>query len=148
MSEEKKDRFGQKLVPCELCGEDTPMTGTKRCDRCWELEKRIRDDPRLAINILANLPVAAAQANALLVDIYNPEEGPKLPVTIEFNKLAILIRPQGYGDCCSDDGAGTPILIENRKGVPHLCVWADINREDAGYTISLEQAAEKLRKER
>lgn len=33
---------------CEWCGKETPMTGTKRCDRCWELERRIEADPKLA----------------------------------------------------------------------------------------------------
>ena len=39
-------------VPCGLCGTPTPMTGTKRCDRCWELESRIHGDPALAQKIL------------------------------------------------------------------------------------------------
>lgn len=40
-------------VPCGLCGLPTIMTGTKRCDRCWELERRIESDPDLARWILA-----------------------------------------------------------------------------------------------
>jgi hypothetical protein len=40
-------------VPCELCNTPTPMLGTKRCDRCWELEGRIHGDPELARRILA-----------------------------------------------------------------------------------------------
>jgi hypothetical protein len=28
------------------------MTGTQLCDRCWELEKRIKADPELARRIL------------------------------------------------------------------------------------------------
>lgn len=30
-----------KHVPCETCGRPTPMTGTKRCDGCWEFEHRL-----------------------------------------------------------------------------------------------------------
>lgn len=44
-----------KTVPCGICGRDTPMLGTKRCDRCWELENRIHMDPDLARKILKNL---------------------------------------------------------------------------------------------
>lgn len=40
------------LVPCALCGRMTPKGGTRRCDRCWELESRIEDDPNLAMDIL------------------------------------------------------------------------------------------------
>lgn len=43
-------------VPCELCGTPTPMLGTKRCNGCWELERRIRMNPELAARILAALP--------------------------------------------------------------------------------------------
>lgn len=39
-------------IPCELCGRPTLFLGTKRCDRCWELEMRIRNDPLLALKIL------------------------------------------------------------------------------------------------
>lgn len=42
-------------LPCELCGAPTLMTGTKRCDCCYELEGRIRAAPELAQKILANL---------------------------------------------------------------------------------------------
>ena len=43
----------EETVPCELCGKPTPMTFTKRCDPCWELEQRIHSDPALARKILA-----------------------------------------------------------------------------------------------
>jgi hypothetical protein len=47
--------FISETVPCELCGDPTPMTGTKRCDRCWELERRIKSDPELAKRIFLQL---------------------------------------------------------------------------------------------
>lgn len=28
-------------IPCETCGDPTPMLGTKRCDGCWEVETRL-----------------------------------------------------------------------------------------------------------
>lgn len=27
--------------PCETCGDPTAMTGTRRCDRCYEVERRL-----------------------------------------------------------------------------------------------------------
>lgn len=47
----------EKTVPCGICGNLTPMLGTKRCDRCWELETRIKMDPKLAKKILAEIEV-------------------------------------------------------------------------------------------
>lgn len=41
--------------PCEICQTNAGGIGTKRCDRCWELETRIKRDPELASKILASL---------------------------------------------------------------------------------------------
>ncbi len=45
-------KFDKETVPCELCGRDTRMLGTKRCDGCWELETRIRGDISMTLKIL------------------------------------------------------------------------------------------------
>ena len=37
------DRFGQPVVPCETCNRDTTMLGTRLCDACWEVERRLDD---------------------------------------------------------------------------------------------------------
>lgn len=44
------------IVQCELCGADTDNDGTKRCNRCWELETRIQHNPELAFKILQPIP--------------------------------------------------------------------------------------------
>ena len=56
--------MNRETVPCELCGEQTPMTGTRRCDRCWELERRIHANPDLARSILGIAPIEAVVAAA------------------------------------------------------------------------------------
>ena len=43
----------EPTVPCGLCGQPTTYLGTKRCNRCWELEHRIQMEPELARKILA-----------------------------------------------------------------------------------------------
>jgi len=70
-----------------------------------------------------------------------------LPVTVEGNELALVIKPEGFGDYYSSDGHGAPILIENRNGVPFLIVWANINQEDPTHVINLREASEKARVE-
>ena len=30
-----------ETVPCETCGTPTPFTGTRRCNNCWEVERRL-----------------------------------------------------------------------------------------------------------
>ena len=42
----------ERTIPCELCGSPTRMLGTKRCDRCWELETRTKMDLELAKKII------------------------------------------------------------------------------------------------
>jgi hypothetical protein len=32
-----------ETVPCETCGTPTPFVGTKRCNNCWEVERRLPD---------------------------------------------------------------------------------------------------------
>jgi hypothetical protein len=32
-----------ETVPCETCGTPTPFTGTRRCNNCWEVERRLPD---------------------------------------------------------------------------------------------------------
>lgn len=42
-------------VPCGLCGKPTRMTGTKRCNSCWELEMRVEMHPDVAAKVLERL---------------------------------------------------------------------------------------------
>lgn len=39
-------------VPCTWCGAPTTFTGTKHCDPCHELDKRISDNPELAARMV------------------------------------------------------------------------------------------------
>lgn len=40
-------------IPCQICGDLTPMTATKLCDDCWEMQKRIQRRPEIAELLLA-----------------------------------------------------------------------------------------------
>ena len=47
---------GRPPKTCGLCGERTPLGDTtKRCDRCWELEKSVKAHPSIARMVLARL---------------------------------------------------------------------------------------------
>ena len=46
------NEFGEEVVHCKICGKLTDFTGTKLCNRCWELETRIDRDIELTIKIL------------------------------------------------------------------------------------------------
>jgi hypothetical protein len=58
------------------------MLGTKRCDRCWELETRIESDPALARKILVNArqcsegQLEAAHIATCGHDVHMPTAGP------------------------------------------------------------------------
>jgi hypothetical protein len=73
-------------------------------------------------------------------------ERQEVEVEIEATKDGILIKPKGYGDHCTDDGYGCPVLVELCNGHPRVVVWSDINQEDPTNIISLDGAAESLRK--
>lgn len=42
----------EPTVPCRLCRAPTPMLGTKLCDHCWELERRVQQAPKIAARVL------------------------------------------------------------------------------------------------
>jgi hypothetical protein len=33
----------RETVPCKFCGDPTPMLGTKLCDGCWEVSRRLEE---------------------------------------------------------------------------------------------------------
>jgi len=70
-----------------------------------------------------------------------------IKVRISHNQNGIYITPEGYGDHCSNDGEGIPVLLEYCGGEPRVIIWDDINQEDSSHIISLKNADEKLRKE-
>ena len=51
---------------CRVCGCETAMLGTKLCDRCWELERRIHADPELARHILAERDRTIAEVTKII----------------------------------------------------------------------------------
>jgi hypothetical protein len=68
-------------------------------------------------------------------------------VKISDSGEVLAIAPCGYGDHYSEDGTGSPILLEFVNGVPRLLVWADINEGDPTHVIDLGGASESLRRE-
>ena len=42
-------------IKCRICGEMEAFDGTNLCDPCWELERRIKERPDLALKILAEM---------------------------------------------------------------------------------------------
>ena len=58
MNQLRDDNKPVDVVPCRFCGAPTYMTGIKLCDRCWELEHRIRANPELARVILRQVDEA------------------------------------------------------------------------------------------
>lgn len=47
--------MSETTVECKLCGKPTPMLGTKMCDGCWELDRRIRMNPEIAVKIMKEI---------------------------------------------------------------------------------------------
>ena len=75
------------------------------------------------------------------------DECERLDITTTLHDWGWYIRADGYGDYCSrKDGHGQQVMIENRHGVPHVIIWADINEEDPTHIVSLAGAAESERR--
>lgn len=79
-----------------------------------------------------------------LEDGHEDHAGERQEVTIRVGKEYISINPNGYGDCGSANGHGSPIHIERYEGELRLLYWPDINQEDP-VIVSLEGAREDRR---
>lgn len=81
------------------------------------------------------------------MDSYVTDENRTKVIAVEAEQEArsIVIKPEGYGDFHSEDGNGTPILLEFWEGQLRLVVWADINSQDPTHVIDLEGAREDKR---
>lgn len=60
-------------------------------------------------------------------------------------RTGVSIMFTGHGTCAMSAGFGTPIFIENEKGVVSVYVWSDIDEEDYTHKITLENARESKR---
>jgi hypothetical protein len=54
---------------CAICHERAPAPGAESCDRCWELKRRIDDDPDLALRALTQAFIERAGKSALGEDL-------------------------------------------------------------------------------
>lgn len=84
-----------------------------------------------------------ANIQGRICDVYDEDQGHD--VNVEITDSGISISVEGYGDSCSKEGAGFPILIEVCEGELRAVLWDDINRHDPGHVISLEGAKEDKR---
>ena len=77
-----------------------------------------------------------------------PDDEPRdIDVTIELSPDHIAIGFKGYGTSGMAPGHGFPVVIGNDDGFPMIRLWSNINREDETFSISLEKAQERLRKD-
>lgn len=75
----------------------------------------------------------------------HPDHGEKLPIRLAVSPNGVSLYAEGYGDCGSAEGHGTPVFIELYKGELRVLVWADINQEDPTDIIPLGGAREDRR---
>lgn len=76
---------------CGLCGGKLEDFHDDRCDRCWEMETRITDNPQLAQRILASLVMQSS-----------PDTGGEWRVVYDpatSHPESYHIREPGNGDC-------------------------------------------------
>lgn len=79
------------------------------------------------------------ETNIVLDDVENHNNLSAI-VYVQSNYIAVGFK--GYGEKAAMPGSGSPVLIENRDGIPHVIIWGDINDENPTHTISLENALE------
>ena len=99
--------------PCGLCGKPTPMTATKRCDGCWELERRVLAQPDLARKILAAVtPAAPSDAEiAALVEAHGHATMPYIISRLRraFARAALSQTMQPQAEPAAGEQAGAVV---------------------------------------
>lgn len=83
-----------------------------------------------------------AEAQEFDVEIFDSwtNDRRRIPVKIVAQSGAVYLRPEGTGDCTSEDGHGFPICLEYYEKSLRLVVWSDINQEDPTHIIPLENS--------
>jgi hypothetical protein len=75
----------------------------------------------------------------------DPMTKKKREVVISVVGGQLLIHVEGYGDKCSINGEGQPIMLDWMAGRLEVIVWSNINEEDPTHYIRMEGAMESER---
>ena len=54
----------------------------------------------------------------------------------------LIVRLDGYGDACSGEGHGFPIMVEVLNGEVRVVLWSEINQHDPTHVVPMEGARE------
>lgn len=109
--------------------------------------------PKPRLKTTKGLPVLkAGQAVRATLRPYDDHKAVQVSAKIAITPGGqIEISVAGYGDCTSEDGYGSPILIElapnlrNDKHPLTVRLWSDINKEDPTHIIDMSEALEENR---
>lgn len=93
----------EETTTCTICGNQTPMLGTKLCDPCWELQSRIEAGPDLA--------------RAILKEVDKTQLPPRRPATkIEIEAMQSICNMQ-------DELEEARLIIRAILGAPPPKIW-------------------------
>lgn len=85
-----------------------------------------------------------SESNTIEFIVHNDNE-----IKVTSFDLGINIIPTGFGDHCSKEGHGVPVMLVYEEDAPRdlsVVVYDDINQEDHSHWISLDGAKEIRRK--
>lgn len=77
-------------------------------------------------------------------DWTNPK-AKKIAGKVVQERRGVSIELSGHGTCNMGAGFGSPIFIENERGIVSVYVWDDINQEEYSQKVSLDGAQESRR---
>lgn len=98
-----------------------------------------------AINRLNTPPEALPEKNAIdsmsfTLKDETAEDGDTHGYVENKHTLGLSLHFDGYSDCCSEDGYGTPVYIEKYDNDLRVIIYSDINQEEPTHVISLANA--------
>lgn len=105
----------KETVFCRLCENQTSMLGPQLCDRCYELERRIKADPCLANRILATVQMGNGFPYCRNYEELSAELG-KLPATWYPDLIRVMVEAAYMKKVFVEGGASR--LISNLEKKP------------------------------
>lgn len=128
------------------------MVGTARCDRCWELESRIRADPAIGFLLLNTLLRGNLKESLVVAQktwSYNHESDQDLPEP--YNNHPICGKKQGDEPPCEKDFSGEIAILKlgsrrthhaGAPGVGHVTYAITRIDEEGAWGIEIENTME------
>lgn len=123
-------------VACETCGETTHYEGTKRCNNCWEVERRIESylDTKGGLLFIKDLLCKRHGVHVAEFPKRVPWEGTLDKAHLPGVADCPACQESAYGPC--PDSRAKPCIRVGCSGLLHMDEHSEIDRTGESYEVT------------